>query len=591
VACLIDEAVRPGGDLPPVHETDAVAAFGAWLRASPRRTALALRALLLAGGRGPGADLVRRVALHCYYGDARVMRALGYDADAVRRRAAAGPPPATPEERVVRGSGLSGRVRLRADVCVVGTGAGGAVAAKELAEGGLSVVMLEEGDLLRPADFTARPRDLVPAHYRDAGQVFTLGTVPIAVPLGRAVGGTTILNSATCYRTPPGLLERWGLWDARELEPFFRRVERTLGVARVPRELAGRNAHVMERGAARLGWSGEYLHRAARGCVGSGVCAFGCPSGGKQHTGNTYVPLAWAAGAVTVTGARATRVVPGRGVVARTAGGGRLRVEADLVVVACGAIGTPILLRRSGVRAAGLGRNLSLHPATGVWAELDEDVDMAAGVPQAYAVDEFAAEGIMLEGWAGPPDLLALALPARGAEHRRLMRRYRRLAQAGLMIRDDARGTVSAIAGRPLIRYDVGPDDTRRLVRAIALAAELELAAGARAVHLPIRGAPPVSSAREAHAVAGRARARDLALTAFHPLGTAAAGTVVDADLRLADGLIVADGSAVPGALGVNPQLTIMALATRAAYAVLGKAPPTDEPAPATVGRAPALAA
>ncbi|HEX2084954.1 MAG TPA: GMC family oxidoreductase, partial [Solirubrobacteraceae bacterium] len=208
------------------------------------------------------------------------------------------------------------------------------------------------------------------------------------------------------------------------------------------------------------------------------------------------------------------------------------------------------------------------------------------GVPQAYAVDEFAAEGIMLEGWAGPPDMLALSLPAAGAEHRRLMLGARHVAQAGLMIRDASRGRVHRVLGRPLIRYDLTAADTELLVRAISRAAELELAAGARRVHLPIRGAAPVEHARELRGL--RAKPGQLGLSAFHPLGTAAAGTVVDEDLwvRGLDGLMVADGSVVPSALGVNPQLTIMTLATRAAFAAAGKRPPHEEPASETVGRA-----
>ena len=509
------------------------------------------------------------------------------------------------EERVVDGAQLHGRTRISADVCVIGTGAGGAVAAKELAEGGLSVVMLEEGGIIRPERLTARPREESPKHLRDGGQVMTLGNVPIVLPLGRAVGGTTALNSATCYRTPPALLDRWardddlGAWAGGALDPFLRRVERIFNVCRVPRAVAGRNAHLMERGAARLGWSGEYLHRAARGCEGAGVCAFGCPSDAKQHAGNTYVPRAWDAGATTVTGCRATRVLLDggrvRGGAARTAAGGRLRVSCRIAVVAAGTILTPGLLRRSGIRHPMLGRNLSIHPASGVWAEHDEPVDMADGVPQAYAVDEFAGDGLMLEGWAGPPDTLALSLPATGAEHRRVMLAYRHVAQAGLMIRDRSRGRVRSVGGRALIRYDVGPGDAELLTQGIARAAELELAAGARAVHLPIRGAGPVRTAAEARRLADRpARPAALGLTAFHPLGTARASQhrdsgVVDADLRVhgADGLLVTDGAAVPSALGVNPQLTIMALATRAAFALLGRAAPADEPRAESTGRAP----
>jgi choline dehydrogenase-like flavoprotein len=265
-----------------------------------------------------------------------------------------------------------------------------------------------------------------------------------------------------------------------------------------------------------------------------------------------------------------------RGVTARTAGGGRLRVDAPTVVVACGTVHTPVLLRRSGLRDDAIGRNLSLHPATGVWGEMDEPVDMHEGVPQAYAVDEFAPDGIMLEGWTGPPDMLALSLPLRGEELRRVMLRFRHVAQAGLMIRDRSRGRVHVVGGRPVIRYDVGPHDAALLERAVGHAADLLRAAGARRVHVPTDGGGGIR-----------------ALTAFHPLGTAAAGTVVDADLRVpgVDGLMVADGSVVPGALGVNPQLTIMALATRAAFRALGTAPPPDEPDSETIGRAPALTA
>jgi choline dehydrogenase-like flavoprotein len=424
-------------------------------------------------------------------------------------------------------------------------------------------------------------------------QILTMGNVPIPLPLGRAVGGTTIFNSATCYRTPPALLERWGLWSERELEPFLRRVERLFNVCRVPREIAGANAHAMQRGAERLGWSGEYLHRAARGCVGSGVCAFGCPTSGKQHTANTYVPRAWDAGAITYTGCRATRVLHegGRatGVLARTTAGGRLRVDADVVVVAAGTIHTPVLLKRSGIDHPALGRNLSLHPATGVWAEFDEPVEQWRGVPQAYVVDEFAADGLMLEGWAGPPDMLAMALPASGAEHRRLMLHARNVAQAGLMIADRSRGRVHAVGGRAVIRYDLHARDAGLLTRGIARAAELELAAGAHTVHVPIRGARPVRDADDVAALERRdVRPADLTLTAFHPLGTAAAGTVLDRDLRVqgTDGLLVTDGSAVPSALGVNPQLTIMALATRAAFALTGRSAPDDEPSPESIGRA-----
>ncbi|HEX4804672.1 MAG TPA: GMC family oxidoreductase [Conexibacter sp.] len=470
---------------------------------------------------------------------------------------------------------------LRADVCVVGAGAGGAVVAAELAEGGASVVVLEQGPRHDADRFSARPLDMLARLYREGGQTTTLGTPPIVLPLGRGLGGTTVVNSGTCFRTPPRVLERWrrdhGLEALTEeaLDPCFARVEQALSISEVTPELAGRNAAVARRGAEALGWSHGYLRRNARGCVGSGVCAFGCPTSAKQHVGITYVPRAEAAGARVLAGADVRQVLVergrARGVEARLAGGGRLRVEAPAVVVAAGSIHTPLLLARSGLgRASGqLGRNLALHPATGAFALMDEVVDMARGVPQSFYVDEFADEGILFETVAGPPSYVAMALPLAGRRHAEAMRAYRRLAQFGLMVSDRSRGSVRALAGRPLIRYELCDEDLARFRTGLRRMEQLLRAAGAREVYLPL----PPGVAPE------RARARDLKPMAFHPLGTARADAramhgVVDADLRLhgVEGVHVADGSAVPGALGVNPQLTIMALATRLAFGLLGRA-------------------
>ncbi|HYI98347.1 MAG TPA: GMC family oxidoreductase [Thermoleophilaceae bacterium] len=473
---------------------------------------------------------------------------------------------------------------LTADVCVIGAGAGGAVVAAELAEGGARVVVLEQGGEHSTDDFTARPPEMLARLYRDGGQTITLGDPPIGLPLGRGLGGTTVVNSGTCFRTPPHVLERWrsdfGLeLDERSLGPCFERVERSLSVAEVAPELAGANAAVARRGAERLGWSHGYLSRNARGCVGSGVCAYGCPTGAKQHTGITYVPRARAAGATVVTGAdvRSIDVRAGRarGVEARLADGARLTVEAATVVVAAGTIHTPLLLERNELgRASGqLGRNLSLHPATAAFARMDELVDMARGVPQSFYVDEFAAEGIMLEGIAGPPAYAAMALPLTGRRHAEAMASYRQLAQFGLMVSDSSRGRVRSVAGRPLIRYDLDDADVARFRSGIARLEQLFVAAGAREIFLPL----PSGTRPQA------ARRRDLKLMAFHPLGTARADArpshgVVDGDLALhgVEGVYVADGSVVPSALGVNPQLTIMALATRLAFHLLDREVSSD---------------
>ena len=212
---------------------------------------------------------------------------------------------------------------------------------------------------------------------------------------------------------------------------------------------------------------------------------------------------------------------------------------------------------------------------------------MAAGVPQSAYVDEFAGEGIMLESIAGPPDYLAMAAPFAGDRLRELMLGHRQVGQCGLMVSDSSRGRVLRRLGRPLVRYDLNARDTATVKAGLERVAELLWAAGARSVVLPVAGLRELHGGDSRPLRALDLRPADLKLTAFHPLGTARADAsprqgVVDGELAVhgADGVHVADGSAVPGPLGVNPQITIMALATRLAFQLLGTTVPESEEEP-----------
>jgi hypothetical protein len=640
-AAVVDAVVDPEPALPPVAETDAVAAFERWLSAAPPLSRAALRALLYVAelapriherarlralprdGRlralrrlGAPAEALHSVAAGCYWGDAAALRvvttpgaaprapggvaARGSDraesdraesdrAESDRAESDRGRSDRAGSDRAGSDRGRSGRAGsdrarserrgggvIRADVCVIGSGAGGAPVAAELAEAGMNVVVLEEGERHPPEAMTARPRDTMPRLYRDAAQTMTVGRPPILLPLGRGVGGTTVVNSGTCFRTPRHVLARWEreLGLDGHLDPYFARVERTIGVTRVTEDIAGRNAVLVRRGAERLGWSGGFLERNVRGCEGSGVCAFGCSTGAKQHAGITYMARAERAGATVITGTRARRVLTVRGGAGALRAVGveadRVRVHADRVVVAAGTIHTPALLKASGLGdRRHLGRHLSLQPATAVWGLFDEVVDMHRGVPQSYYVDEFAGDGIMLETIAGPPDYLAMGIPLAGPAHRELMLHYRHVGQCGLMVSDTSRGRMHLRGRRPLIRYDLGPADVARVKQGVERLQQLLTAAGARSVYTSSK------------------------LMAFHPLGTARAHAkrghgVVDHELKLhgADNVWVGDGSVVPSALGVNPQITIMALATRLAFHLKGAPCPSSSTAPGSTAPA-----
>jgi len=493
---------------------------------------------------------------------------------------------------ILDGSSIDHDHNVRTQVCVVGSGAGGAVVAKELAEAGVEVCVLEEGGYYRGKDFTGRPREMLDLLYRHRGLTGTVGGVTIPIPLGKCVGGTTTINSGSCYRAPDYVLEAWqrehGVADVDEphLRPYFERVERELNVHPVPDATYGNNSRVFERGAGVLGFAGARIPRNEKGCLGTGVCAFGCPQDAKQAMHVSYVPKAIAAGAQLYTRCRVDRILladgAAFGVLASCLGaddrgtGRQVRVLADRVVVAAGALLTPALLERSGVPDASgrRGRNLHIHPATRVGALFDEEVRGWEEVPQAYNVHEFTREGIFIQGQFVPPSMEAPVLPGIGAAHKALMRQYPHLASFGALISDVSEGRVRARGrGWPLVTYRMVSEDVRKLTRAISLTAQIFFAGGARAVFPGIAQHPVVHDAGQAQALLDEPRKpTDIEMMAFHPQGTCRMGNDPSRSVTDAYGghhgtrnLLVADASLFPSSCKVNPQMTIMALATRVA--------------------------
>jgi choline dehydrogenase-like flavoprotein len=563
----------------------------AWLgeRRSFARVAPDKRLALLDGWRR--GDPVRRLMLRAlvsplklaHFDDPALYKQLGCVYDTHVKAEAK---PAYMKDRVHRGDKLGGDLALECDVVVVGTGAGGAVVGRELAEAGLAVVFVEEGRYFERQDFTSRAFTMQQKLYRRGGSTFSVGNVGIPIPLGQSVGGTTTVNSGTCYRTPDRVLRRWhdelglGELGPDAMAPYFERVEAVLGVERAKAELMGGNGRVIARGCNALGFTKHGpLKRNAPACDGQGVCCFGCPTDAKRSTNVSYIPLALKAGAEVFANARVTRVIVdggrARGVVALADDGSRLTVRSRAVVIACGSIMTPLLLARQGLGGTSgqLGKNLSIHPACGALAEFDEQILPWKGIPQGYGIEELHDEGILYEGASVPLEMTVSFSHLIGPDLVRLAESFDHVASFGFLVEDTSRGSVGEVLGQPLIRYWLQERDVAHIKRGLDVLARVFFAAGARAVHLPVAGFDVLRSEADlADLRRAKLHAWDLDLSAYHPLGTArmgrdAASSVIGADHEMHDcrGLYVVDGAAVPTSLGVNPQITIMALATRAA--------------------------
>ncbi|MFJ3923272.1 GMC family oxidoreductase N-terminal domain-containing protein [Streptomyces sp. NPDC090022] len=544
---------RPLAGLAPAEREDVMTAFGARPRLAPLLDLLKVPVLLAAGTE-------------------RMLDRPG----AVRAPLA---PPDPPLDCV---PATEWPTRSRADAIVIGSGAGGAVAARTLARAGLRVVVLEEGHHHTTASFGRHtPLDRFGALYRGGGGTVALGRPPLLLPTGRAVGGTTVVNSGTCYRTPDHVLERWratyGCAFTDGFAEHLDEVERTLRVATQPLDVLGNNGLLALAGARELGWRAAPLRRNAPGCKGSCQCVVGCPTGAKQSVQLSVLPDACAAGARIVTGARVSRILvdpdrPGgaaaAGVRVRRADSSELEVLGPLVVVAAGALQSPSLLRRSGLGGhPRLGRNLSVHPATSVAGRFTREVTAWEGVLQSVGVEELHDRGILLEATATPPGMGSFVLPGLGRELRAELEGAGHLATLGAMIADRPSGRVLG-RGRTLIRYDLDDRDAGRLLGAVRAMGRVLFAAGAQEVLTGIARAPRARSPRELDDVLGRTTARDLHLSAYHPTGTVAGGADprrFPADergwLRGVRGVLVADGSLLPGCPEVNPQLSIMAAA------------------------------
>ena len=508
------------------------------------------------------------------------------------------------------------------DICVIGSGAGGAVAAKELAQAGLSVVVLEAGENHDSATFSRHTPEMLLRLFWDGG-MRTTHNGSVLISQGRGVGGSTVHNLCYAVRPPDPILERWetefGIQDLSpsDLSPSLDRVETTLGVKQIQEGQVNRLNRIIRRGCQAMGWRGT-IQRHNRGpCPDcSADCLLGCPASqpgiGKQSMAVSYIPQALEAGARLYTDCLTEGIVTENGrVVGATArflssdmglprqadtktdspnsSGSkrrhkvyRLTIRSKAVVLAAGAINSPQLWLNSHLPDPGkqVGRNLHLHPAIFVGGIFDEEVDAYQGIPQSFYIDHFLDlarnpdSGYLLMPAVGPVAMVAASMPSFGREHGDLMRAYRGIAALLVLLHDRSSGRVLVNRrGAPVIRYSLNRVDRASLIEGLIHGAQLLFAAGAKEITLPYTRRIVIKRESDLEVIRQRGIVEnDMLVASSHPQGTLRMGSdqrgsVVDSygEAHAIKGLFVADASLFPSSIGIPPMLTIAAMADRIA--------------------------
>jgi choline dehydrogenase-like flavoprotein len=482
------------------------------------------------------------------------------------------------------------------DVCVIGSGAGGAVTAATLAAAGLSVVILEEGGHYTKADFKMREDLAFPQLYQESGSR-TTKDLGISILQGRAVGGTTVVNWTTSFRTPEDVVAHWkkvhgvGGFSYSDLVPHWEAVEERLNIKQIGLEETNRNNRTLYDGMKALGWEVSTTRRNTRQCMKSGYCGLGCPVDAKQSMLITYLPDAVAKGAVVVSRCRVDRLRLEAGKIAAAecseigpdgynVTGRTLEVRARRFVVSAGAINSPAILIRSGLGGGAVGRRTFLHPVVGTAAIFKDPIEPFYGAPQSVASHHFAHRGddvgLFLEAAPLQPMMAAIAATGFGETHRKNIEQLARMSAHIALAIDgfhpsESGGTVEVRpSGAPILDYPIPPRIRAAHREALKILAKIDLAAGAQAVYTPHD--PPIEIRSEKdiaqldHAKMGL---HEVNTFSAHVMGGCAMGddpktsVVRSSDLRhhTVENLHVVDGSVFPTSLGVNPQESIYGLA------------------------------
>jgi choline dehydrogenase-like flavoprotein len=496
---------------------------------------------------------------------------------------------------------IDGDVLESCDVCVIGSGAAGAVLAKKLSESGKSVVLLERGGYYEGEDMNQRDEDMMPLLWHDSGASFT-DDLRIGIAQGSCLGGSTVINDAVCFPIPEVVRRQWRAMGVdisnKEWDAALAEVSDEIHVTKVRDDELGTNSLMLKMGCEAMGYTEHHVNsRNCVNCMRCGLCHLGCHYETKQDMRVTYIHKALndpqsevkvycncTAERITYTedvadGVEGNFLDPDGNVACK------IRVNARLVVVSAGSIASTCLLLKSGIALEKAGKGLAMHPGTWVLGDFPFEIRANQGIPMAYTLHQFGVTngvengGFLIEGIFIPPFQFSMSLPVSGGQHEDLMKRYHHYAMAAPLVRDESSGTISlSDAGVPLVSYVLAPRDVETIAQGVEVIAKMWFRLEAMRLVTSFIDQPIVNDQSEIPSLLKgiRQNPNRLIMVSAHPqggnrMGNAPSDSVVDSNCRVHGfrNLIVCDASVFPTALGVNPQFTVMSLATIMAGRIL----------------------
>lgn len=484
------------------------------------------------------------------------------------------------------------KVKLTADVVIVGSGAGGAVAAYELAKTGKKVIVLEAGPYVPSEQFSEMLAVGMGQLYQDQGGQSNLNK-DFTYLQGACVGGSTVVNATVCFRTPDYYLKLWAKEYGTEnlttdsLTPYFERVEKHLSIRRAVREEMSADAHKLIEGCEKAGIPWKASRRNVRFCALSGACLSGCVTDRKQSMLVTYLPWAAAHGAKIYSDTFVTRVKEKDGKVTGVVAEikdqksgqkiANMEIDAAKVILAAGAVQTPLILLKSKIANSSgqVGKNYACHPSlsvTGYIPGLNQDF---YGAWHSMYVDEYTLPEkggyILLSGIQDPVEAVLNAEPGTGKPFVEHMQDCKNLIRFITLIHDRNHGEVLWEDGVKKIKYEMHDKDFPYMVAAMKKSIEVLFAAGASKIYLPTSNKIEINDPSEVDQVLDSLKNEPARYryVSYHPQGTCRMGSdpkqsVVNpyGESHDVKGLFVADASLLPTSIGYNPQQTVYTLAS-----------------------------